>query len=148
VRVRLSVLALLAAVVMTVTTGLAGAPAASATTTREGRLLTRITEARAAHGLRALRLSSDLSGYARGHSREMSVRRTLFHTSNFGVLCCWSAIAENVGVAYSVGGVHRAFMGSTPHQANILDRRMRAVGIGVVESGGRLWVTEIFRRPS
>ena len=39
-------------------------------------------------------------------------------------------------------------MNSSAHRANILDRRWRGVGVGVVKSGGRLWVTEIFRQPS
>lgn len=147
-RLRLSVLSLSAAVLMMVTTGLVGAPTASAVTTREGKLLDRVNSARTAHGLRPLRLSAELSSYARQHSRQMSAQRALFHTSNFGVICCWSAIAENVGVAYSVRGLHQALMGSAPHRANILDPRMRAVGVGVVESGGQLWATQIFRKPS
>jgi uncharacterized protein YkwD len=39
-------------------------------------------------------------------------------------------------------------MASPAHRANILDRRWRGVGVGVVSSGGYLWVTEIFRQPS
>ena len=71
----------------------------------------------------------------------------LFHTSNFSIICCWSAIAENVGVGYSVRGLHRAFLRSTAHRANILDPGMRQIGLGVVSRDGRLWVTEVFRDP-
>ena len=39
-------------------------------------------------------------------------------------------------------------MGSAPHRANILNPRMRQVGVGVRGAGGQLWVTEIFRKPS
>ena len=74
-RLRLSVLSLSAAVLMMVTTGLVGAPTASAVTTREGKLLDRVNSARTAHGLRPLRLSAELSGYARQHSRQMSAQR-------------------------------------------------------------------------
>ena len=38
-------------------------------------------------------------------------------------------------------------MGSSGHRANILNPAMRHVGVGVVSSGGQLWVTEIFRTP-
>jgi uncharacterized protein YkwD len=39
-------------------------------------------------------------------------------------------------------------MRSPAHRANILDRGKRAVGVGIVHSGGKIWVTEVFRRPS
>ena len=39
-------------------------------------------------------------------------------------------------------------MRSAPHRANILNQRMRQVGVGVVFAGGRLWVTEVFRQPA
>jgi hypothetical protein len=39
-------------------------------------------------------------------------------------------------------------MGSSGHRANILNPAMRHIGVGVVSSGGQLWVTEIFRAPN
>jgi uncharacterized protein YkwD len=39
-------------------------------------------------------------------------------------------------------------MQSSAHRANILNPRMRVLGVGVVSSDGRLWVTELFTRPS
>ena len=85
--------------------------------------------------------------YARSHSRAMAARGDLYHTSNFSVICCWSAIAENIGYGGSVPTLHRAFMASPPHRANLLNRRLRQVGIGIVVEGNRLWITEVFRRP-
>jgi hypothetical protein len=38
-------------------------------------------------------------------------------------------------------------MHSAPHRANILDPRMRQVGVGIVKRDGALWVTEVFRDP-
>ena len=76
----------------------------------------------------------------------MAGQRTLFHSTSYATMCCWAAVAENVGTGYTVRGVHRALMRSAPHRANILNRRMRQVGVGVVFSGGRLWVTEVFRQ--
>jgi uncharacterized protein YkwD len=148
VRLRALLLSLFIAVALTGTTGLAAAPAADAGTSAEARLFQKINNARARHGLAPVRLSTSLSDYARSHSRSMSRQRTLFHTSDFTVICCWSSISENVGMAGSVRGVHRAFMRSPAHRANILDRGKRAVGVGIVHSGGKFWVTEVFRRPS
>jgi uncharacterized protein YkwD len=78
----------------------------------------------------------------------MASSSTLFHTASFSSICCWSAIAENVGTGGSVRTVHRAFLRSSDHRSNILDSRMRQVGVGIVAVGGQVWVTEIFRRPS
>ncbi|MGH8892953.1 MAG: CAP domain-containing protein [Actinomycetes bacterium] len=129
-------------------TALAGAPAAQAgTTTAEARFVARINKARANHGLAPLRVRSDLTRYARRHSASMSRLGTLYHTSNFSIVCCWSSISENVGHGGGVRRVHRAFMASPSHRANILDPRKRALGVGVVFTGGRLWVTEVFRQP-
>ena len=126
-------------------TALVGAPPADATTTRAARMVEKINTARANHGLPPLRTSPDLMAAARTHSVAMSGQGLLFHTASFSSLCCWNAIAENVGMGYSVRGLHRAFMHSAPHRANILDRRMEQVGVGFVSVNGQLWVTEVFR---
>ena len=126
-------------------TALVGAPPADATTTRAARMVEKINTARANHGLPPLRTSPDLMAAARTHSGAMSGQGLLFHTASFSSLCCWNAIAENVGMGYSVRDLHRAFMHSAPHRANILDRRMEQVGVGFVSVNGQLWVTEVFR---
>jgi uncharacterized protein YkwD len=143
-----SLLTLLATLAVAAGAALVGAAPASAVTTREAAMLSKINNARAAHGLRPLTLSGELSTLARSHSRQMAASSSLFHTASFSSICCWSAIAENVGTGDSVGAVHRAFMRSSAHRGNILDGRMRQAGVGIVAVGGRIWVTEIFRRPS
>ena len=125
---------------------LGNAAPASALTTKEARLVALINNARHNHGLRALSPRTDLNTYARRHARAMADRGYLYHTSNFTVIRGWCAIAENVAYNYSVYRVHRAFMNSAGHRANILGR-YRGVGVGIVVVGNRLWVTEIFRRP-
>ena len=91
-------------------------------------MVEKINTARANHGLPPLRTSPDLMAAARAHSGAMSGQGLLFHTASFSSLCCWDHIAENVGMGYSVRDLHRAFMHSAPHRANILDRRMEQVG--------------------
>jgi uncharacterized protein YkwD len=119
---------------------------ASAATTLERAFVTKLNATRVAHGLRPLYFAPDLTTRAHRHSAAMASRRRLYH-SNLSLVCCWRAIAENVGVGYTVTGIHRALMNSSAHRANILDRRWTGVGVGVVKSGGRLWVTQIFRQP-
>jgi uncharacterized protein YkwD len=135
----------LLAITLVGSTALVGAPPAGATTTRAARMVEKINTARANHGLPPLRTSPDLMAAARTHSAAMSGQGLLFHTASFSSLCCWNAIAENVGMGYSVRVLHRAFMNSAPHRANILDRRMEQVGVGFVSVNGQLWVTEVFR---
>lgn len=127
--------------------GLTGVTAAPATAgmTVEANLVQRINNARARNGLPPLALRAGLSDYARRQSARMAEARSLFHTASFSAICCWSSITENVGVAGSARQVHLNFLGSPSHRANILDRSKREVGVGVVRSGGQLWVTEIFR---
>ena len=147
VRIRSLVLSLLTVALVAASTTLVGTPTASATTTRESRLIAKINATRVAHGLRPLRVSTDLMSAAKRHTRSMAGTRTLFHTTSFKGLCCWSLMAENVGYGFSVAGLHTQFMGSAPHRANILDPRLRQVGVGIVSTGDALWVTEMFRDP-
>jgi uncharacterized protein YkwD len=127
---------------------LAASPGAAATSTREAKLIAKINHARANHGLRALRPKPGLMRYAGQHSADMAARHSLYPTTNFGVVCCWSEIGENIAYNSTVRRVHRAFMGSPGHRANILNPHFRRVGVGIVKRGGVLWVTEIFTKPS
>lgn len=94
-----------------------------------------------------LSLDPELSKSARVHTREMVERDLLHHTTETDLrrrVSGWSSLGENVGVGATVDSLHRAFMASPPHRANILYPTFRHVGIGVVESSGRMWVTVLF----
>jgi len=52
--------------------------------------------------------------------------------------------AENVALEMDVEGAHAVLMNSPPHRANILSPKYNAVGVGVMLSGDRLYVTEDF----
>lgn len=52
--------------------------------------------------------------------------------------------AENVAVADAPDEANMALMLSPGHRANIMNPRYNAVGIGVYEAKGRLWVTQDF----
>jgi uncharacterized protein YkwD len=120
-----------------------GTPA-SASTSLERALVTKINATRAAHGLRALYFAPDMTTIAHRHSAAMASRHRLYH-SDLNRVCCFRSVGENVGYAGSVYSVHKALMNSPAHRANILGSTWRGVGVGVVQSGGYLWVTEIFR---
>lgn len=126
--------------------GVSGASSAFRASARETRLLAKVNAARASRGVPALRASPYLASYARQHARSMAARGGLFHTANFNVLCCWTAVGENIARYSTVTRAHVALMNSPPHRANLLNPTFRQVGIGIVKSGGKLWVTQVFRR--
>jgi uncharacterized protein YkwD len=145
---RFTLLTLLSAALLAALTGLVGVAPASATTTREARMIAKINYARATHGLPPLYVSRDLTTAARTHSASMASSNLLFHSSTLTSLCCYRLIAENVGEGGTLSIVHSAFMNSAPHRANILNARVGQVGVGVVSAGGQLWITEVFRQHS
>jgi hypothetical protein len=103
---------------------------------------------RARDGLRRLRLDPELSKVARAHSRAMTRRDLLFHSSGLQLkrrVTNWTLLGENVGYGSTVRSLHRAFMASPAHRANIRRREFRNVGVGVRRREGRVWVTVIFQ---
>jgi uncharacterized protein YkwD len=115
----------------------------------EGWAMYRATNmSRQRHGLRKVWLRRELQDLATRHSRAVARRGQLFHTSDpspylKGVR--WHLWGENVG--YTTGNVvdlQRAFMRSTTHRHNVLQRGFRHVAVGAVRSHGKLWVTIFF----
>jgi uncharacterized protein YkwD len=98
-------------------------------------------------GRRGLRLDPELSKVARVHTTDMVQRNTLYHTSSSSLrrrVVGWTTLGENVGVGNTVRSLHKAFMHSRYHRANILYRRFRFGGVGVKKKRGRMWVTVVF----
>ena len=103
---------------------------------------------RANAGVPALRLNGGAASVARAWSAYMA-QNGMSHNPDLGgdldrAGVAWRTIAENVGYGSSVDQVHSMFMGSGGHRSNILSGSYRQVGIGVVQSGGRVWVTIVF----
>jgi uncharacterized protein YkwD len=115
----------------------------------EAEFVAAINRERAAAGRPTLAVAGDLTAVARQHSRRMAEQASLHHNPNLATdVGGWQSVGENVGTGPSVSNVHRAFMGSPGHRGNILDPEWTQVGVGVVVSGGTIWVTEVFRLPS
>jgi uncharacterized protein YkwD len=94
-----------------------------------------------------LRLNSRLNLVAQRHSARMAKLNRLHHNPNLvknvGDMP-WKILGENVGVGGTVQTLHTAFMNSPSHRSNILKSSYRQVGIGVLVSKGRTWVTVVF----
>jgi hypothetical protein len=123
---------------------------AIADSTSNSEFVSDTNSARSQNGLRAYSASSDLTSIANEWAAHMASTRTLAHNPNAtSQVCCWQAMGENVGVGGSVSEIQQAFMASSPHRANILSSTYTQVGIGTARgSDGRLYVDELFRRPT
>ncbi len=121
---------------------------ASATTSVEQAFVNDLNQQRAAVGRRALTVRTDLEQVARGQAGRMASSGTLYHNPNLtSDVTNWRWVGENVGYGPDEATVHAAFMASPAHRDNILDTDYTELGIGVVVSGGRVWVAQVFRRP-
>ena len=115
----------------------------------EAALTTRANSERAGRSIVELAVRDDLVAVARRHAAEMARRGRVGHYGNLPAeVSGWSALGENVGMGASADEVHAMFMSSSTHRGEILDARYLDVGVGVVWSGGRMWVSEVFRAPS
>jgi uncharacterized protein YkwD len=122
----------------------------SASTADEATLASLVNGARSAAGLAPLTVSGALSDVARAHSASMAAKGTLSHSGDLAgavgtAVGDWTSLAENVAVADSVAEAHSELMASGEHRAHILGD-FTVLGVGVVDSGGRVWVTELFAK--
>lgn len=169
--VRRTLAAATAALVVGVLPGSIHSPAASAAAPRSvavaraidtgaygRRVLTLTNIQRARHGCGALRWQDKLQRSAQLHTNLMSSRDILSHllANELGLVARilrvgyhpWSLLAENIAVGYtSPSAVMTAWMKSPEHRRNILDCRLRDLGVGVrVDDYGTVWWTQDFGR--
>jgi lysozyme family protein len=108
----------------------------------------RINAERAAHGLPALTMRSDLNSVAQGWANHMASAQLLSHNPRLASqVANWQAVGENVGEGPAIADLDRAFWNSPEHRANILDRSYRDVGVATAHAGGLIWITIDFRDP-
>ncbi len=137
----------LAVVVATLVTGAVTAAPAGATSVEDA-FTNRLNNERANRGIPRLATRSALVEVAREQARRMARQSRLYHNPQLtSDVDNWRWVGENVGYGPDASTVHRAFMDSPGHKANILDRDYTEVGIGAVSVNGRVWVAEVFRRP-
>jgi uncharacterized protein YkwD len=122
----------------------------------EKQLVALHNQARAAAGLKALRIDAALTSIARGRSKDMIVNDYFSHSipgggNVFGIMkakgYCFRSAGENIGYnfespdAAATSAIHSAFMGSSGHRANILGKDYDSVGVGAYQgsSGKKMW---------
>lgn len=148
-RLLAGLLTVLALVGTSVAATTAAAPPARAEASSEASFLDLLNRERTARGLRAYASAGDLVSVARWQSTRMATLDSLHHNASLTTMVTgWLALGENVGYGGSAQQVHDALMASPGHRANILSTTFSQVGIGtVVDARGRLWVTQVFRKP-
>lgn len=112
--------------------------------------LSAINSTRSANGLGALKMDGGLQSHARNHTADMIAAGKIFHSSSAELRAAagngWSKLGENVGKGGTVSSLHKAFMNSAGHKANILGD-YNYVGIGTdTSSDGVLYVTVVFMK--
>jgi uncharacterized protein YkwD len=117
----------------------------------ERELFASVNQARRARGLAPLRWDERLAAAARRHAEVMAERGSAQHgfegepslsarVKQAGAHFSW--LSENVTQGPTPRFIHSQFMTSPPHRANILDRDMDSIGVGVVERRGQLFAVE------
>ena len=122
----------------------------------ESQLVSMTNQARAAAGLRPLKVDSKLTAIARSRSKDMIVRDYFSHTvlgtsyNVFHILdtsgYCYRIAGENIGYNnypddVATTTVERMFINSPGHRANILGKAWDAIGIGAYKgpTGKKMW---------
>ena len=100
---------------------------------------------RQVNGVSGLAWDSGLAATAGDWSGRMALAGAISHRANLlaGTSGC-SRVGENVASAGSLSSALSLLEQSPQHRANLLDGGFTRVGVGVVESGGRVYVTQIF----
>jgi uncharacterized protein YkwD len=119
----------------------------------ERELFASVNQARQSAGLSPLRWDESLAAAARRHAELMAEHESIQHefqgepslaarVKQAGARFRW--LSENVFQGPSTEFIHTGFMRSPPHRANILDRDMDSIGVGVVERDRQFFAVEDF----
>jgi hypothetical protein len=110
---------------------------------------------RASRQLAPLKWSASLAAAAEQHAQRMAAENTLSHqfpgepspadrATEAGAR--FTAFAENVAEGPGAESIHRQWMNSPPHRANLLDPNLDSMGIAVAPRNGVLFAVEDFSR--
>lgn len=108
-----------------------------------------VNRERVRHGLPRLKAHYRTQRRARGHSKDMASRGTIWHDPNLGneVPPRSTAYGENVAMTRARDAASRSmtmFMESSGHRRNVLYHRWSHMGIGIAKRGGYTYVTQRF----
>lgn len=116
--------------------------------------ITLLNNDRAKYDLPALKANSQLTKLAETYAQDMIARGFFAHNNPEGQTpfdrmqkagISYRTAGENLAINNSIDAAQRAFMNSSGHRANILNKNFTEVGIGVVQHpNGQLYVVQEF----
>jgi hypothetical protein len=117
---------------------------ARADSSQEADFVSRINAVRASHGAGPLSVNGTLTSVARNWAGYMAGQGAISHNPNLSSQAPsdWTRLGENVGMGPSVDSIEQAFINSSHHFENMINPAFTSIGVGVVASGGSLYVTE------
>jgi len=120
------------------------------TASEESQFIALTNQLRAAKGLSQLAVSPEVTAVARRWAAQMAAAGTISHNQNLPnqVTLNWTKLGENVGPGGAVEAIQTAFINSPKHYENLVDPVWNYIGIGVVDSNGRIFVTVNFMQLS
>jgi uncharacterized protein YkwD len=119
----------------------------------EKQLVELTNQERTSHGLPPLAVDQRLTEAARRHTELLAAHETLSHQFEgeppLDARLANESLptdqeAENTALNNNVPTAHKALMLDPPHRASILNPNYNVVGVGVIRSGGQVYVTEDF----
>ena len=133
----------------------APSPEAAGIAKEERKVIALTNKRREAHGCDPLGYRKSLRTAARRHTNRMAEAGELSHqlpgepdlgrrVTNAGYKN-WTMVAENIAVGYPTPrAVVRGWMASEGHRENILNCRLKHIGVGLVRADGVAWWTQVF----
>src|SRR5436305_2625564 len=123
------------------------APAKADPNLDEAQFFASLNAVRAKNGVPPLATEGQLINVARAWSAQMAGGAGLSHNPSLASqVSNWKTLGENVGSGSDVATIEAALEASPHHFENMVDPAFNYVGIGVVEAGGTIWVTEDFKQ--
>jgi uncharacterized protein YkwD len=147
---KLSARVLTGAVLSTLVLTFTPASAAVSASGYEQQVVDRTNLKRTERDIPKVKTQSCVDRYAERHGAWMAKHRQLKHQNMRTVLdaCNLKGVSENIAYGYTSGTTAvGAWMNSAGHRRNLLDTKMRYIGVGAVkDKDGVWWVSQVFGR--
>jgi uncharacterized protein YkwD len=147
---KLSARVLAGAVLSTLVLTFTPASAAVSASGYEKQVVDRTNLKRTERDIPKVKTQSCVDRYAEKQGAWMAKHQQLKHQSMKTVLdaCNLKGVSENIAYGYTSGTTAvSAWMKSSGHRHNLLDTKMRYIGVGAVKDGdGVWWVSQVFGR--
>jgi uncharacterized protein YkwD len=114
-------------------------------TTQQNQVANYVNNSRGARGIRPVAQNYQLTVKAQRWAEYLARTGPLAHSRlPSGITYRWRSLGENVGLGSSIRQVHRGYMNSSGHRANILSSRFNYIGTGYATGRGRVYTVQVF----